>query len=51
MAQSLAHTKWMRKYHIHLLVLISPKESISSFMGYLKDKSVIMIFDGHLNFD
>jgi REP-associated tyrosine transposase len=93
MAQSLAHTKWMCKYHIvftpkyrrkiiyyklrndikeiikdlckwkgveiieghmmpdhiHLLLSISPKTSISSFMGYLKGKSAMMIFDRHSN--
>ena len=93
MAQSLAHTKWMCKYHIvftpkyrrkiiyyklrtdirdiikelckwkgveiieghmmpdhiHLLVSIPPKMSISSFMGYLKGKSAMMIFDRHSN--
>ena len=93
MAQSLAHTKWMCKYHIvfcpkyrrkiiynqlrkdiqqiirdlckwkgveileghmmpdhvHLLLSISPKTSISSFMGYLKGKSAMMIFDKHAN--
>lgn len=35
--------------HIHLLVSIQPKESISSFMGYLKGKSAMMIFDRHSN--
>lgn len=35
--------------HVHLLVLILPKISISSFMGYLKGKSAIMIFDKHAN--
>ena len=30
--------------HIHLLVSIPPKMSISGFMGYLKGKSSIMIF-------
>ena len=93
MAQSLAHTKWMCKYHIvfcpkyrrkiiynklrkdiqqiirdlckwkgieileghmmpdhiHLLLSIPPKTSISSFMGYLKGKSAMMIFDRHAN--
>ena len=93
MAQSLAHTKWMCKYHIvftpkyrrkiiyyklrtdirdiikelckwkgveiieghmmadhiHLLVSIPPKMSISSFMGYLKGKSAMMIFERHSN--
>ena len=93
MANSLAHTKWMCKYHIvfipkyrrkiiyhelradiqgyikdlckwkgveiieghmmadhvHLLVSIPPKQSISSFMGYLKGKSSMMIFAKHSN--
>ena len=93
MAQSLAHTKWMCKYHIvftpkyrrkiiynkykassveilkdlckwkgveilegnaqvdhiHLVVSIPPKMSVSSFMGYLKGKSAMMIFDRHAN--
>ncbi len=93
MDKSLAHTKWMCKYHIvithkywrkiiysklkadirdiikelckwkgveiiegnlmpnhiHLLVSIPPKMSISSFMGYLKGKSAMMIFDRHAN--
>ena len=35
--------------HIHLLVKISPKLSISSFMGYLKAKSSLMIFEEHAN--
>ena len=35
--------------HIHLLVSISPKYSVSSFMGYLKGKSALMIFDRHAN--
>ena len=35
--------------HIHLLVSIPPKISISSFMGYLKGKSALMIFDRHAN--
>ena len=91
--QSLAHTKWLCKYHIvftpkyrrkviynqyrnslreilrrlceykgvkiiegelmadhvHMLVLIPPKISVSSFMGYLKGKSSLMIFDRHAN--
>ena len=33
--------------HIHLLVSIPPKISVSSFMGYLKGKSSLMIFDKH----
>ena len=92
-ANSLAHTKWMCKYHIvftpkyrrkviynqyrktigeilrtlckyngveiieghlmpdhvHMLVSIPPKISVSSFMGYLKGKSALMVFDKHAN--
>ena len=91
--QSLAHTKWLCKYHIvftpkyrrkviynqyrnslreilrrlceykgvkiiegelmadhvHMLVLIPPKISVSPFMGYLKGKSALMMFDKHAN--
>ena len=88
---SLAHTKWMCKYHIvftpkyrrkviynqlkadireilrslckgveilegelmpdhiHMLVSIPPKYAVSDFMGYLKGKSALMIFDRHAN--
>ena len=95
-ANSLAHTKWMCKYHIvftpkyrrkaiynqyredlgeilrtlcryrgveiieghlmidhvHMLVMIPPKESVSSFMGYLKGKSSLMLYEqfGDLKF-
>lgn len=93
MDKSLAHTKWMCKYHIvftpkyrrkiiyyklredivkimrelckykgveiiegkampdhvHLLLSIPPKYSVSSVMGYLKGKSALMIFDRHSN--
>ena len=35
--------------HVHMLVLIPPKLSISDFMGYLKSKSALMIFDKHAN--
>ena len=92
-ANSLAHTKWMCKYHIvftpkhrrkiiynqlkvdirnilkqlcsykgveiieghlmpdhvHMLVSIPLKYSVPSFMGYLKGKSALMIFDKHAN--
>ena len=92
-ANSLAHTKWMCKYHIvftpkyrrkviynqykesirdilkqlcaykgveiieghlmpdhiHMLVSIPPKYSVSQFMGYLKGKSALMIYDKHAN--
>ena len=88
-AHSLAHTKWLCKYHIvftpkyrrkiiftqlresikeilqclckykgveileghlmpdhvHMLVSIPPKISVANFMGYLKGKSSLMIFD------
>ena len=90
-ANSLAHTKWMCKYHIiftpkyrrkviynqyrkdlgeilrelcrykhveiieghsmrdhvHMLVMIPPSLSVSAFMGYLKGKSALMMFDRH----
>lgn len=92
-ANSLAHTKWLCKYHIvftskyrrkviynkyredlreilkmlcdwkgvkileghlmpdyiHMLVSIPPKISVSSFMGYLKGKSSLLMFDRHAN--
>ena len=92
-ASSLAHTKWLCKYHIvfapkyrrkviynqyrkdlgeilrqlcrwkgveiieghlmpghvHMLVSIPPKISVSSFMGYLKGKSSLLMFDRHAN--
>jgi len=35
--------------HIHMLVSIPPKMSVSSVMGYLKGKSALMIFDKHAN--
>lgn len=35
--------------HVHMLVSIPPKISISSFMGYLKGKSALMMFDKHAN--
>ena len=35
--------------YIHLLVSIPPKISVSGFMGYLKGKSSLMIFDRHAN--
>ena len=92
-AYSLAHTKWMCKYHIvfipkyrrkaiygqyredlrdiiktlckykgaeiieghlmidhvHLLVAIPPRVAVSDFVGYLKGKSALMMFDKHAN--
>ena len=35
--------------HIHMLVSIPPNISVSQFMGYLKGKSSLMIFDRHAN--
>ena len=35
--------------HIHLLLSIPPKISVSSFMGYLKGKSSLMIFQKYGN--
>lgn len=35
--------------HIHLLLEIPPKYSVSEIMGYLKSKSTLMIFDRHAN--
>lgn len=35
--------------HIHIFVSIPPKLSVSKFMGYLKGKSSLIIFDIHAN--
>ena len=35
--------------HIHMLVKIPPKIAVSNFMGYLKGKSSLMIFERHAN--
>jgi putative transposase len=35
------------KDHIHMILKIPPKMSVSKFMGYLKGKSALMIFDRH----
>ena len=35
--------------HIHMLVSIPPYLSIAQFMGFLKSKSALMIFDRHAN--
>ena len=35
--------------HIHMLVEIPPKYSVAEFMGYLKSKSTLMIFERHAN--
>ena len=33
--------------HVHLCVSIPPKLSVAEFMGYLKGKSALMIYDAH----
>ena len=35
--------------HIHMLVEIPPKMSVAGFMGYLKGKSSLIIFERHAN--
>ena len=45
---SLSHRRWNWKYHI-VFIPISPKLAVSLFMGYLKGKSSLMIFDKHAN--
>jgi putative transposase len=35
--------------HVHMLLSIPPKLSVSDFMGYLKGKSSLMIFERHAN--
>ena len=35
--------------HIHMLVEIPPKYSVTQIVGYLKGKSSLMIFDKHAN--
>ena len=35
--------------HVHIPVGIPPKISVSSFMGYLKGESALMVFDEHAN--
>ena len=35
--------------HVHIPVGIPPKISVSSFMGYLKGRSALMVFDEHAN--
>ena len=38
-----------RADHIHMLVKIPPNLSVAQFMGYLKGKNSLMIFDRHAN--
>ena len=35
--------------HIHMLVSIPPHISVATYMGYVKSKSSLMIFDKHAN--
>ena len=35
--------------HVHMLVSIPPRINVVSFMGYLKGKSALMMFDRHTN--
>ena len=35
--------------HVHMLVSMPPHLSVSQFMGFLKGKSTLMIFDRHAN--
>ena len=37
------------KDHVHMLIKIPPKYSVSSIVGYIKGKSSLMIFDRHAN--
>ena len=37
------------KDHVHILVSIPPNLSVAQFVGYLKGKSSLMIFDRHAN--
>ena len=37
------------KDHVHMLISIPPKYSVSQTVGYLKGKSSLMIFDRHAN--
>ena len=39
----------MMSDHVHLLLSIAPKYSVSQVMGYLKGKSAMMIFERHAN--
>ena len=43
------HEAEMCKDHVHMLVSIPLKLSVAQFMGYLKGKSSLMIFDRHAN--
>ena len=36
--------------HVHMLLSIPPKIAVSTFIGYLKGKSALQMFDKHANF-
>ena len=46
--KGLSHTSWNCKYHI-VLVSIPPKLAVADFMGYLKGKSTLIIFERQTN--
>ena len=35
--------------HVHLFLMTPPKMSVSNFMGYLKGKSTMMMFERYVN--
>ena len=35
--------------HVHMLISVPPKMSISAVIGYLKGKSTLLIFERHAN--
>lgn len=35
--------------YVHVLVMVPPKYAVSDFEGYLKGKSSLMMFDGHID--
>ena len=39
----------MMTNHVHLMLSIPPRIAVSDFMGYLKGKSALMMFDKHAN--
>lgn len=41
----------MARDHVYMLVEIPPKMSVSGFMGYLKGKSTVLIYQRFTNFD
>jgi putative transposase len=43
------HEAYMCPDYVHMLVSIPPKLSVAQFMGYLKGKSTLMIFERHAN--